>query len=81
MKELEEARKQLGLLIIRESKLSCRALIQRDTNDLIDQILNLKGDGWKIAIVGDRVGQYKTDTTDKAIAFTVRQVIWEANSD
>ena len=50
----------------------------KTTTEYARQILNLRGDGWKIAIIGDIKSTYHSDTTDKALKFPSRQVIWEA---
>ena len=67
MKELDEAKWEIAKV------LAGQETITREHWNLATEILNLKGDGWKIAIV----------STNQFVIYTVKKpkVIWEGDED
>ena len=89
IKELEEARQRLNqIFIVHQHNINLvdeeqphsfqRKEWGKIWKETIEEILNLKGKNWKIAIIGDIKSTYHSDTTDKALKFPIRQIIWEA---
>lgn len=86
-KELEEAREKIGKVIccLSDDPKECDYCATRDgcpnswldVKEEVDQILNLKGDGWSIAIIG-------TDPNKSYAIHSVQSyapVIWQADEE
>ena len=83
MKELDEARKQIRLAIGRSCDYEYRRKFLQDKNGNVrpmndvgaEQILNLSGNGWKIAIIKDQ-GLIGSFVIDKQEPKFYQEVIW-----